>query len=608
MKWVAFGCAVWLLAVVSPVARGEEGLNFPEYDGVDRVIDVNAKNFKGVLKKFEILALLYHEPVGDDKASQKQFELDELILELAAQVLEDKGVGFGLVDSEKDAAVAKKLGLSEVDSVYIFKGDEIIEYDGEFSADTLVEFLLDVMEDPVEFIEGEHELQAFENIEDEPKRLTLPLCLSDFKAFEDAAEEFHPYISFYATFDSKVAKKLSLKLNEIDYYEPFMEEPVTIPDKPNSEEEIVQFLEEHKRPTLRKLQPESMYETWEDDIDGIHIVAFAEEDDPDGYEFLEILKDVAQDNTDNPDLSIIWIDPEDFPLLIPYWERTFSIDLSRPQIGVVNVTDGGNRLLQIEAPHPPQPARQPQAPRQQWGSNGSAEFTQAQAFEGYPTLRQADQDEAGRDTSPASPCPGSHEVARGILGGRPRKAVAVRLEGRRREEAFPALRLDLRRKRRNIPEWGWRARIAEARTGEDAAAQLSPAVPRGAAANAAEMAEYSRLLEELAENITEEDLDQLKSACKEDIPSEKHEEIATSKECPGPLPISRLCSSLTDNLSYIEHIFEISRRPDLLTMVVEYRTQVLKISEEDEVDTKLTRIPSAKKYKVFTTSRWGRCN
>ncbi|XP_077697650.1 astrocytic phosphoprotein PEA-15 isoform X2 [Eretmochelys imbricata] len=93
------------------------------------------------------------------------------------------------------------------------------------------------------------------------------------------------------------------------------------------------------------------------------------------------------------------------------------------------------------------------------------------------------------------------------------------------------------------------------------------------------MAEYCSLLEELAENITNEDLDQLKSACKEDIPSEKHEEITTN------------------NLSYIEHIFEISRRPDLLTVVVAYRTQVLKISEEDEVDTKLTRIPSAKKYK-----------
>lgn len=55
-----------------------------------------------------------------------------------------------------------------------------------------------------------------------------------------------------------------------------------------------------------------------------------------------------------------------------------------------------------------------------------------------------------------------------------------------------------------------------------------------------------------------------------------------------------------DNLSYIEHIFEISRRPDLLTRVIEYRTKVLKISEDDEIDTKLTRIPSAKKYKGST--------
>lgn len=45
----------------------------------------------------------------------------------------------------------------------------------------------------------------------------------------------------------KVAKKLTLKLNEIDFYEAFMEEPVTIPDKPNSEEEIVRFVEEHRR-------------------------------------------------------------------------------------------------------------------------------------------------------------------------------------------------------------------------------------------------------------------------------------------------------------------------------------------------------------------------
>ena len=46
-------------------------------------------------------------------------------------------------------------GLTEEDRIYVFKGDEVIEYDGEFSADTLVESLLDVLVDPVELIEGE---------------------------------------------------------------------------------------------------------------------------------------------------------------------------------------------------------------------------------------------------------------------------------------------------------------------------------------------------------------------------------------------------------------------------------------------------------------------
>lgn len=87
----------------------------------------------------------------------------------------------------------------------------------------------------------------------------------------------------------------------------------------------------------------------------------------DGYEFLEILKEVARENTNNPNLSIIWIDPDNFPLvsnnkrvgqnsagaswcylnllcesscqLVPYWEKTFRIDLSSPQIGVVDVED-----------------------------------------------------------------------------------------------------------------------------------------------------------------------------------------------------------------------------------------------------------------------------
>uniref|UniRef100_A0AC11CG22 Calsequestrin 2 n=1 Tax=Ovis aries TaxID=9940 RepID=A0AC11CG22_SHEEP len=332
--------------------RAEEGLNFPTYDGKDRVVSLTEKNFKQVLKKYDLLCLYYHEPLSSDKVVQKQFQLKEIVLELVAQVLEHKDIGFVMVDAKKEAKLAKKLGFVEEGSLYVLKGDRTIEFDGEFAADVLVEFLLDLIEDPVEIINSKLEVQAFERIEDHIKLIGFFKSEESehYKAFEEAAEHFQPYIKFFATFDKGVAKKLSLKMNEVDFYEPFMEEPIAIPDKPYTEEELVEFVKEHQRPTLRRLRPEDMFETWptrEDDLNGIHIVAFAERSDPDGYEFLEILKQVARDNTDNPDLSIVWIDPDDFPLLVAYWEKTFKIDLFKPQIGVVNVTDADSVWMEI---------------------------------------------------------------------------------------------------------------------------------------------------------------------------------------------------------------------------------------------------------------------
>uniref|UniRef100_A0A8D1DVH3 Calsequestrin n=1 Tax=Sus scrofa TaxID=9823 RepID=A0A8D1DVH3_PIG len=292
----------------------EEGLNFPTYDGKDRVVSLTEKNFKQVLKKYDLLCLYYHEPVTSDKVSQKQFQLKEIVLELVAQVLEHKDIGFVMVDAKKEAKLAKKLGFNEEGSLYILKGDRTIEFDGEFAADVLVEFLLDLIEDPVEIINSKLEVQAFERIEDHIKLIGFFKSEDSeyYKAFEEAAEHFQPYIKFFATFDKGVAKKLSLKMNEVDFYEPFMEEPIVIPDKPYTEEEIVEFVKEHQRPTLRRLRPEDMFETW--NTCGKTTLC-CPRSKPYGYEFLEILKQVARDNTDNPDLSIVWIDPDDFPLL-----------------------------------------------------------------------------------------------------------------------------------------------------------------------------------------------------------------------------------------------------------------------------------------------------
>ncbi|XP_077356249.1 calsequestrin-1b [Festucalex cinctus] len=351
MKW---GWAILgVLFSLGALASCENGLQIPEYDGKDRVHDLSAKNYKSIMKKYDVMVIYYHKNVHGNRNAIKQFQIEELALELAAQVLadlEDEDIGFGLVDEKKDSAVAKKLGLDEVESVYIFANDEIIEYDGELAADTLVEFLYDVMEEPVEIIDNERELKGFHNMDEVIKLVGYFKSEKSphFIEFDDAAEEFHPFIKFFATFDPKIAKKLKLKMNEVDFYEPFMEESVTIPGKPYTEAELVEYIEQHDRPTLRKLQPHSMYEIWEDDIDGEHIVAFAEEDDPDGFEFLEILKEVARENTDNPNLSIIWIDPDNFPLLVPYWEKTFRIELSSPQIGVVDVEDADSVWMEMD--------------------------------------------------------------------------------------------------------------------------------------------------------------------------------------------------------------------------------------------------------------------
>uniref|UniRef100_A0AAX7TTZ9 Calsequestrin n=1 Tax=Astatotilapia calliptera TaxID=8154 RepID=A0AAX7TTZ9_ASTCA len=355
MKWT------WVLVVVllsfGSISLGKESLDFPEYDGKDRVHDLNAKNYKSVMKKYDIMVVYYHDHPGSSRAAQRQFDIEELALELAAQVLdefEDEDIGVGLIDAKHDKAVAKKLGLDESDSIFVFTDDEVIEYDGELAADTLVEFIYDVLEDPVEIIDNSKELKGFKNIEEDIKLVGyFKSHKSERKnpAYADAAEEFHPHILFYATFSPKVAKALDLKLNEVDFYEPFMDEPVVVPGKPYSEKELVKFIEDHDRPTLRKLQPHNMYEIWEDDVDGEHIIAFAEESDPDGFEFLEILKQVAEDNTDNPDLSIVWIDPDDFPLLLPHWEKTFGIDLSHPQIGVVEADDVSNILSMTLLPN-----------------------------------------------------------------------------------------------------------------------------------------------------------------------------------------------------------------------------------------------------------------
>lgn len=64
------------------VAPAEKGLEFPRYDGKDRVLDINDRNYRKALKKYSMLCLLYHEPIPDSKEQQKKHQMTEMVLEV----------------------------------------------------------------------------------------------------------------------------------------------------------------------------------------------------------------------------------------------------------------------------------------------------------------------------------------------------------------------------------------------------------------------------------------------------------------------------------------------------------------------------------------------
>lgn len=70
----------------------EEGLEFPNFDGKDRVLDINERNYKKALKRYHLLCLFYHEPIPANKGLQKRFQMTELVLEVRT----DSGVNLAV--------------------------------------------------------------------------------------------------------------------------------------------------------------------------------------------------------------------------------------------------------------------------------------------------------------------------------------------------------------------------------------------------------------------------------------------------------------------------------------------------------------------------------
>lgn len=82
MKWSWVFLGVFLS--LGTLSWGEKGLEVPEYDGKDRVHDLSAKNYKSIMKKYDVMVIYYHKNVDGNRSAMKQFQIEELALEVGA--------------------------------------------------------------------------------------------------------------------------------------------------------------------------------------------------------------------------------------------------------------------------------------------------------------------------------------------------------------------------------------------------------------------------------------------------------------------------------------------------------------------------------------------
>uniref|UniRef100_A0A0K0DQH7 Calsequestrin n=1 Tax=Angiostrongylus cantonensis TaxID=6313 RepID=A0A0K0DQH7_ANGCA len=228
------------------------------------------------------------------------------------------------------------------------------------------ECFMQIPDDPVTIINDEHDLEEFEDLEDETVRVVgyFEPGSAALKEFEEAAEEFMGEIEFFAVVTSKWARKVGLKrIGEIQMLRPFEEDPLFAPSSADTgifscrklshyvclinsylEEEIEDWVEKHKEPVMQKLTLENYFNVWRDpEQDERLILAFVDEETREGRAMKKLLDKIADENSEHAGtLEIVLIDPDEFPLMVDVWEEMFGIDIEEgPQIGLVDISEIG---------------------------------------------------------------------------------------------------------------------------------------------------------------------------------------------------------------------------------------------------------------------------
>ncbi|KXJ06619.1 Calsequestrin-1, partial [Exaiptasia diaphana] len=306
-------------------------------DGIRRVASLTKDNFANTLKHSRLAVVLFYLTSKDHPESEKAWESDEKLLELVGRVLQPQGITVGKVNIEQQYELAQSVGIRYAGSIVIFHKGKQVDYLGHRSADILVTFLHKMLEQPITTIDTKKQRKLFDEIESSKVVGFFDKSSSQYKEYHEAAMNFQPLIPFFVVTDKKQAKQFRLKkVNTLQFYKPF-EKPIAFPsNKAITEDNIKDFIEKNKKEILAKIKLENIHAVWSAKAKGFLITAFVRPKTEEGAKFFSLVKNLARGFKENDNLTFVWVDPDPFPMMREYWQKSYKIDVTKPSLGVVD--------------------------------------------------------------------------------------------------------------------------------------------------------------------------------------------------------------------------------------------------------------------------------
>jgi len=306
------------------------------HDGVKRVVAVSEKNLNKILKKNELVVMMFW--IDNGKDSEKLSEKDENFLEVMAQLFVGRKVAITSCEIMSNQGIAKNAGVTYTGMIKIFNKGRTTTYYGQRSTDVLFPYVAKMMTPALHIVQTKAEKKQYDT-NDLPKVIAYVEPKSkELKELNKTALNFQPMIPFYVVFDAKLAKLFHLKkLNSLQLVKPY-EKAVTYSSKKGiTEQSVVAFVHENKKQRITKMRLENLHQVWAIDGKGFVVPVFAVTTNGEGTHFFSLAKSLAKHFEKNENVSFVWIDPDPFPAMVDYWSRSFKIDPSKPTIGVVDV-------------------------------------------------------------------------------------------------------------------------------------------------------------------------------------------------------------------------------------------------------------------------------